>query len=463
MASVIMGRPNIPNVTLRYSDRTVQRPRSSDALVFCILLAMVALCRLQLTIPWLTQMPIREALYAYLYARLILRNQLKWDKRLTLIVSYLGACLVVALNTYVRYGPDMALHGFKRFVGVALLAPLASVVLENPKHIAMALYTWLGAVLIGAGSLVYEIMTGQVAALAEGLNPTRGGLTRYLTLLGEPNVGGMVSVLVFTFAILYVRTTLIQLPLMLAAAVLLFYSLSKAALAGYVCFVVVLIAVASMYPKRIFVRSSLRSLAVAAAAMAVIILFGAERGGGLQRYWNTTEEAFLGTGGTQDTQHEVLEDLRERVIDKTLSGLDTAAESSPFYALDVVIGSSYGAAGTAALTWSSEQVIEPHNGMSEIYFVGGVLLLAIYILVVKSTIRGLLREFPRDELGAALMICVLILSLYTFTYPIEYEPVNGSLFWIIVGLAARPHRTATGPATRRAAPAVRKQQVCASF
>ena len=58
---------------------------------------------------------------------------------------------------------------------------------------------------LGAISGVYQFMGGDLSALTGGYVTSRGEAMRFMTLLGEPNVGGMASSIILLAAVYIVR------------------------------------------------------------------------------------------------------------------------------------------------------------------------------------------------------------------------------------------------------------------
>ena len=104
---------------------------------------------------------------------------------------------------------------------------------------------------------------------------------------------------------------------------------------------------------------------------------------------------------------------------------------------NVVWGSSFGLAGTAAEeVRGSEVVIAPHNGFSETFFVGGVLMLLLFLGMLFFVFRRLWWLSKGDNLFAVLLGSFILCVAFTMGYPVMSNIFVGSLFWLAIGVAA---------------------------
>lgn len=106
------------------------------------------------------------------------------------------------------------------------------------------------------------------------------------------------------------------------------------------------------------------------------------------------------------------------------------------FLLKVLVGNSYGIAGSAAETvLGVNNALLPHDGILEIYLVGGLFLSALFFVIIFLTTRELCLACRNDEKSSAcfLFVSFFLLFLSMFGYPTMYQPALGSFFWLIIG------------------------------
>ena len=416
----------------------MSRRRAFDlTLLFC-LFALVLLYRLTLVAPWIVDFRVRESLFAILYCRILFFYRIPLTRLTLLVFLYLALCALVGLHTYYLYGSEMAAKGFMRFVNVALLAPLVAVLITSNRQVTALLGVWLGVAALGAASGVYQMMGGDLAALTGAYASDRGDVIRHMTLLGEPNVGGMSSPLVLLLALFAVERPLWRFALVLVSVVLLVISVSKAAMAGF-ALAMLMTAWLQRWRGRA-VRLGHAVVAGIATFVAVATLLAALTM--LAPDVVTTIKLYAGTGwqalrGEQETSPSIVTDLNDRLFVMFRSGLERAQAESRNYALNIVVGSSYGIAGSAAQEVRGEDlVITPHNGFAETYFVGGVVLVVEFVaLIVLAAIR-LRRLSKQRKMYVGLFAGFILCTLFTLAYPLMYAIFLGAFFWVCVGVAS---------------------------
>jgi hypothetical protein len=160
---------------------------------------------------------------------------------------------------------------------------------------------------------------------------------------------------------------------------------------------------------------------------------------GVEQYVTTATTAIV---GSQNNNSSLVADLSNRLFGKTLEGVKFAMEESDFYALNFLVGSSYGVAGSAAYTLRDKKATLPHNSFSEIYLVGGCFLLLLFIKILFNTLNKIWINSVVNPKYKPWLICFLLMIAFLPTYPIIYEPIIGSLFWLLIGVAANPNFSA---------------------
>jgi hypothetical protein len=393
---------------------------------------------------WITGFRVRELLYAILYIRVFLFYRARMTKILFLVYLYLGYCLFVGIHTFYLYGSEMGILGFMRFVNVALLAPLVAIMITRKQQLKIFINIWLTVACLGAVSGIYQFMGGDLSALTGGYLASRGETMRFMTLLGEPNVGGMASSIILLAAVYIVQNHIWKIVTAFVAIVLLVLSVSKAGLAGFALALLLIVFLQFKRSDRL-IRIKSKRIAIFSVCLcgfvAVFLLVLTFSNSVVMNkvlvYAQTAVTAILGEGDPIDVSPSFIDDLSTRLFTMTSAGIELAKRESSFYLFNVMFGSSFGIAGTAAEEIRGQElIITPHNGFSEIYFVGGILMLILFLVVLFFVFRRLWRMSKGDNLFVALLASFIICVAFTLGYPIMYNIFVGSLFWIAIGVAA---------------------------
>ncbi|MFH1884904.1 MAG: hypothetical protein ABIL62_19580, partial [Planctomycetota bacterium] len=399
----------------RVQTETIQQPisfaRRIDLVLLGLLFSFILLYRLQLVAGWITVFRVREVLYAFLYIRVFLFCRPRMTKILFLVLLYLGYCLFVGIHTFYLYGAEMAISGFMRFVNVALLAPLAAIMITHKQQLKIFIKIWLAVAYLGAISGIYQFMGGDLFAITEGYKHFRGESIRYMTLLGEPNIGGMASPIVLLAAVYVLRNPIWKIITAVVSIVLLFLSVSKAGLAGIT--LAIFLIVYYEYKKtghligKKLVRNMMYSISLICLGVVIFLIISINNPvimEKIQEYSRTAITAVIGGGDRVDISPSLVDDLLTRVFTMTLDGIEIAKRESSFYPFNAMFGSSFGIAGTAAEELrGQDSVITPHNGFSEIYFVGGILMLFLFLVILFFVFRRLWWLAQGDNLFTALL------------------------------------------------------------
>lgn len=410
-----------------------------DIIMFALLFAIILLYRLQLVATWISDLHIREILYVYLYLRALTSYRIHVTNNLLMIVIYLLMCALVGLYTYVLYGSLVAFSGFARFINVALLAPLACILFRNLRQVRTFVFLWLVVVILGAVTAWMQLAGVDMSWLTRDYIAIREGKTRFMTILGEPNVGGMASVILSAFIINLKTRPLSKTVLVFSAAILFLLSVSKAAIAGFLLLIVLVLIGKFPLPNKIYLKFKKSTFAV--WIMIFLLLSVAfltqTRITEMSAYWNTAVNAFV--GGDSDN-YSFTEDLKDRLFSKPIQGIKIAKKESIFssYFVNVLVGSSFGVAGSSAFELRKPgKAMLPHNSYMEIYLVGGVLLLLAFTALCIYTLRQLWLK-SRNDLFRSFLFASILLLAFMFTYPVIYEPITGGIFWLIIGVAGNP-------------------------
>ena len=407
--------------------------RNFDVFVFSILFVFVLLPQLQFIANWIVRFKIRELLYFVLYFRMIIFYKIHLTKNLIAVFIFLFYSIFIGFHTFFLYGSDLAIQGFLRFINVALLAPLAATIFQDLKDVKYFINIWLSVVVIGAFSALYQFFGGDLSFLQlPHYISLRSGLIRFRTILGEPNIGGMAAVIVYIYSILSVSIWPLKFILLLTSIILLCLSLSKAALGSFVLATILLV---FCYYKFLFntkrkINPQLRKILLYIVMAIIVLVIMANIGIDFKKYISTSFLAFHGT----DENPGAYKDIIYRLIIKPYSGVKLALKESDFYVLNFLMGSSFGIAGSAARTIRGELAILPHNSFLEIYLVGGMIMILIFINILYLTYKKLKLK-SKSIFYQPMLLSFFIIVLLMFTYPIIYEPVMGSFLWLIIGVS----------------------------
>jgi O-antigen ligase len=287
-------------------------------------------------------------------------------------------------------------------------------------------------------------MDGDLNIITGGYGTTRGEAMRFMTLLGEPNVGGMAAPIVLLVSVYVVQNPLLKIIIALVAVVLLALSVSKAGLVGFGIAIILIIFLQHRLSNRLLGIKLLQTtlfavpISVMAIVFAIVLSFSnPSLVDKVQVYAQTAVTAFVGGGDPDHVSPSFVDDLSNRLFKMTSEGIEQAKTESSFYILNVIYGSSFGIAGTAAEEIrGSELVIKPHNGFAETYFVGGVLMLFLFMLILYFAFRRLWWLSKKNYLFGALLASFVLCTAFTVSYPVMSNIFVGSLFWLTIGIAA---------------------------
>lgn len=412
-----------------------------DRFLFGVLIALLLGFQLQFLIPALATLHVRECLIVYLYLRILFFYRNWFVRRVALLVLFLLACLVVGVQTLLVYGADMAIQGTLRFVSIAVLAPLASVFIRAPSELWSYYKVWITFVILAAISAVYQVFGGDLSWMVRDYVASRAGLMRYMTLLGEANVGGMAAALLAVAVATRIRSVPLKIGSAISCVILLVFSISKAAFLGVAIGAVVVLALKSVTTfgrvasgrETLWRSFSLRRVlpaVVVIVAIAVVFALSDTFSDITRRYASVVVPSLVGTS----TNSKALStDIEDRVYSRTADGIALARSRSSMYVLNVFLGSTFGIAGSAAVEIrGSGRAILPHNTFLELYLVGGGVLLALYLVIVAGTWRRLYRASTTAD-GLFAFTTFVVLTAYSAAYPVIYAPALGVPLWLIIG------------------------------
>lgn len=422
-----------------------------DFCIFALLLLSVTFYQIQYLWPSFASFRIRELLYIYLYARIIFFYRPRISTKLLFHTIFIGLAILISIHTYFTYGQRLAISGFTRFVNVALLAPIASVLFINRVRLNVLFFIWGSVVLLGITTVVYQLSGGEINWLVRDYLAIRGDLLRHKSLLGEPNVGGMAAILLYVIAFVLIRTKLLRYFVICMCTFLIIVCLSKAAMLAFMIANTILLVYAILVSSANKIGAP-RSFLI---NFLVVIIWGLTLMSN-QTILNYGKVAVKSFTGELRGEPSALEDLDDRFITQRYGGafmleapkvteLENSV-STPSKTGDpvlnplalILLGGSFSVAGSSALELKVPNAVGPHNGYLEIFLVGGVFSLLLFLYMQWQTILALFRQTSTgSNVHFGLLTLFVLLSLFMAGYPTMYEPITGSLFWLIVGLSEK--------------------------
>ena len=348
----------------------------------------------------------------------------------------LGATVVWAgIHTYLRSDWNLAVAATLRFSDAMILAPLAAVLLARREHLVVVFEIMAGVYLIALATLIFQHWGGSLDSLTQGYVAIRGDLVRHMTAVGEPNVGGMLSAVVFIYGVLIPKRMWIAILLGGSAVAFVFLSISKAAMLGLL---VAVVAGSIVLTREERLGVTIRALLAGLAGVFFLHLLGAE-----PYLWVAVDSVFGDIRG----EPSAIKDLHLR--QGTLQMLSTVFDGSMLPApLNYFLGASFVGVGSAAqeVLGPGAGVVLPHNSYLELFMTGGLVLLGCVLLLMARAYANLwpATKIASERVDQCALVCLAVLSSWMLVYPVIYEPVTGCLFWIIVGYGNRPRTSPQG-------------------
>lgn len=403
--------------------------KNLDFGVFGLLILSLMLYQLQLLVSQLASFHIREMLYAYLYIRVLFFYRITLSQLLIIILLFLAGLLLVAIHTYYVAGLAFTMRAFTRFVHLALLAPLTAFLLEKDADIKVILYLWIGVVTAGIITAIYQMLGESMPWLSQNYSAIRGDLPRYKTLLGEPNVGGMSAILLYFLASTIITKATVKYFLLFATTLLAVISISKVAYMGFILANIFILTIDYLRARK--TSSRFPSLQWSMQTLIVVgWLFLLACCPLIYKYMEVGFNSFI---GRQSSVPGVIQDFLSRTVFLSYGGGINFNDLA-----QLMFGQSFIRAGSVAVELALQNAVLPHNTYLEIYLIGGFILLGLFIVIQGSVVKMLIKQaITRFNLYGSLIGLFLLISLFMFTYPNLYEPITGTLFWFIVGVACR--------------------------
>jgi len=351
-------------------------------------------------------------------------------KLATIPVAFFALGVAVAwsgFHTYHLSDEVLAIHATSRFGNVMMLAPIASVLFLHSWQLEKVFQIFLAVFVLAMATLLYQYWGGDLNRLVQGYIAIRGDLVRYMTVVGEPNVGGMLASLVLVLGVTLSKRRLIALLWGSLAVAFVFLSLSKAAILGVG---VGILAGALLYSPNERSEYFLRIAASGITGLTLMWIIGAED------YIRVGMNSVLGAIRGEPS---VVEDFQYRQ-----GSIDwNVIFSSPYIPswANYLFGASFYNVGSAAqeIRGPGAGVVLPHNSYLELFFTGGLLLLGLVLFLMLRASYTLFstRGSESWQTDRCALICLTMLSVWMLVYPVIYEPVTGCLLWVIIGYGNR--------------------------
>ena len=409
-----------------------------DVLVFGILLLTLMLYQVQHLISEFSSFHVREILCIFLYIRIIFFYRIQMTGLLRAILIFGALIFIVGLHTYYVYGFDMAMRGLVRFVHLMLIAPLAAVILSNDDDFMSMVYLWMTVVLVGILSVVYQMLGGEMPWLTQEYVAIRGDLIRHKSLLGEPNIGGIAAIFLYLLASMINGNAVIRIILLFASTFMVVVCISKAAIINFLIANLIIIAIDYRNAHKCsFIFPSRRLRTQGLAVLVWLLLLAC-----YPLLYEYMKIGFNSVIGSQLAVPGAIEDFGDRFL---FFKYGCCLNFSDWNAL--LFGQSFGKAGSAALEMQIPNAVGPHNMYLEIFLVGGLVLVVAFIVLLLLVIKMLYSYTASDGNRSFqwLLPIYLLICLYMMGFPNIYEPITGTLFWLIAGFACNFYRVQRPP------------------
>lgn len=339
------------------------------------------------------------------------------------------------VHTYFLSDVELAIHATARFANVMMLAPIAAVLLLHSRQLHKVFHIFLAIFVLAMATLLYQYWGGHIDRLVRGYIAIRGDLVRHMTVVGEPNVGGMLASLVFVMGVALFRRRSIALLWATLAVTLVFFSLSKAAILGLT---VGILAGSLLHDSHERVEYFFRIAVSGVIGLALLKIIGAED------YIRVAVESVLGSIRGEPS---ALEDFQYRQGSINWNAIFSQS-GIPSWA-SYLFGASFKYVGSAALEIRGPDagVVLPHNSYLELFFSGGMFLLGLVLFLMVRAGQALFssRGTVNWLTDRCALICLTMLSVWMLVYPVIYEPVTGCLLWLIVGYGNRQRQPSEVP------------------
>jgi multisubunit Na+/H+ antiporter MnhF subunit len=413
--------PEVPSHRAPARVRPVNRPLLGVASLFALLFITVNLHILRNLWPLFVAVP--AVLYVLLaIAGLMRGTRVRPSLLFVLAASFVGYSLLIIPYSLLWATPREVAYGAARLLFALPLVLFSAAFLKSAVDLARIFRIYCVLVALGGASILLQIATGPISWFAEP--SLRGGLDRYASLLGSLTVMGVAGGLalsVMPWAGFRRRTS------WLLAAMIVFgmvASLQKAA--------VVTLAVwpfAYAVARRIPLRKvlTLTARVIGAAVLLALLTFLL-----LPRYFNIALALFgyrAAAAGTFVGRHTIAQGVAARSLQYPMRLFDQYGEWGVVFGVGMKAGS-----GVFGI-----QAPMAHNSLADLLFMGGVMYLLLFglVVVVMLVVAYRVARGPdpvsRGAGQATLCFMVVLLMNLPFSSGRLFQPTSASIFWCLVG------------------------------
>jgi len=404
-------------------------------------LLLINLSALTILFPFYKQLYLREILTVLIFIVGLLFGQ----KSTIRDPVYIAVLLLIVIDTFALSMFSETLDVAFRFkLFLKLIVPLVLLLLV-PKYIykesdlnKIFLFVIFSNLLLTlTGPL--QAVTGEIAQLypSEGwsLTNARGGVRRFCSILGDPNIGGIIGglspIFISTISRKFWKT---KIMLFFIGLIVLFMAQSFTGFISYMLslfvtvkrkktFIIVLCVFLIFSVIIIQTSSEYSEFVDGSKVFAAIKLYTRANN------YEDESDSFIDAPGILPHSNRMLKDLDFRLF-SYLNTNDTFEK--------ILFGTAYNK--VFAGTDYNPSGIKPHNGYKELYLTGGVIRLFLYLtLFVITAIKAKRiksnRKYLPDKTNNISMCAIktyAILLLIMLTFPIGTYPGVGQIFWVSI-------------------------------
>jgi hypothetical protein len=322
------------------------------------------------------------------------------------------------------------LPGVPRVLMALFISTLVYLMVESEDHFKLIYRLLMICYVLAAFSIIYQIVFGQISWFATQF--VRANLDRYASILGSLTIYG--SVVGYGLIMLY-SPYLVKKNLILK--LFFFFSLICAAVFSLTKAGIVMVALSAFVYLCYDFKSVLkrfRFINFVTLVLIIGVLFSVlMQISEFREYYNVIVtqtiggSSFLsdGTGVKMDSDSVSLDHIKKRLFHFT-------SEMMKYYGGNVIFAGVglQGGAGTLGITNNGVHYISAHNGLGDLFFIGGIFYLILFLLLFVSTQLVFLKN--KNDL-----LCRLLFMLNTLFFAnllvasgAVFHPAISLPFWI---------------------------------
>jgi hypothetical protein len=324
------------------------------------------------------------------------------------------------------------LPGIPRLFLVLVFSFLVFILVKKEEHFKVMLKIFLFCYVLAALSVIYQIIYGEISWFADGF--VRARLDRYASILGSLTIYG--SIVGYGLIMVY-STALVEKKLLLK--ILLFFILLSGAFFSLAKSGIVMIGLSIIIYlvfdfKSIIQRTSFKSLfyLISFLTIATLILLQSEE---FRTYYNAIVTQTIGsksilssgTGVLMDSPSVSIESITKRLFHWSSEMLKEYGNIA--YITGVGL---QGGAGTLGITDNGVDFISAHNALGDLFFIGGLPYLLIFLILFFSTQLVLFVD-KNDQIGRLFFMLNMLLMANAFVASGSFfHPAISLPFWISI-------------------------------